>query len=887
MRRRTSRRVMWAVLLLLVLGLVLPPYINVSRYRTRVTSALTRALGRPVTVSSIELKLLPRPGLVLYNFVVADDPAFGAEPMLRADTVTAYLRLTSLWRGRLEIGTLDLDGPSLNLVRRGDGHWNVEELVERASRANTAPTSNTRPEARPRFPYVEASGGRINFKLGEVKKAFAFTNADFALWLESENLWGIRMKAQPVRTDVNISDTGTFKLDGRFQRAANLRDTPIYLKLNFSEGPLGQVTTLFYGRDRGWRGQLRASALLSGTPAALGITMDARVDDFRRYDIALGEPVRLQAHCIATYSSLGDALYDVRCESPVGGAGGILRLKGDSHGWGAGGSYEWGVAGENIPAERIVAFARHAKKDLPADLTASGDVEAEFTVRKSPGGVPQWWGGGHTHAFTLQANVLQSDLELGEVQFAVPAEEPMPRSGPAKRSFRSVLSSEDSGTRDRLRAAPSGGTGHSVSEWVAPGAKRETSRQSEPPAPAGFQLVIQPFAMPLGASSPATASGAFDQEHYSLHVNGGAELGRLLNVAQAAGIGTPGVGLAGVGQIDIDVAGTWMGFASPVPEGTVQVHSATAELQGVSEPLLVNSASVVLANQLVEITAFSAAFRKGAQLSGSASFPVHCTGPENCVLDFDVRTEEASLAGLNQLLNPAFSQPWYHLLAIGKRQQDALMKLRASGHLSAPHFALGGSLAINNVDASLELSAGKLRIHEIRADLLGGHENGSWLADFTVSPPRFMGNGMVSKLSISQLTSLMQDNWAAGAVNADYSLTLSGLSAAKLASSATGTAKFTWSGGLLRHVSLDSRGTPVAISKFSGKVSLQDGAFTLVDCMLQSNGGSYAVNGTALYDRTLNLKLERPGGQSYVVSGTLDQAHVETVGRQAAEAALQ
>ncbi len=304
MLSRRSRRMMWVVPLVLVLALLVPPLVNVNRYRGRVAGAISQALGREVTVSYITLKLLPRPGLVLSNFVVAEDPSYGAEPMLRADTVTAYLRLTSLWRGRLEIGTLDLDNPSLNLVRRPDGHWNVEELVERTSRATSAPTSRLRPEARPRFPYVEASSGRINFKIGQVKKAFAFTDADFALWLESENQWGIRVEARPVRTDVNITDTGTLKLDGRFQRASNLRDTPLYLKLTFSDGPLGQMTKLLYARDRGWRGTLSSSAILTGTPAALGVTLDAQVDDFRRYDIAIGEALRLRVHCTGTYSSL-------------------------------------------------------------------------------------------------------------------------------------------------------------------------------------------------------------------------------------------------------------------------------------------------------------------------------------------------------------------------------------------------------------------------------------------------------------------------------------------------------------------------------------------------------------------------------------------------------
>ena len=839
---------MGAILLAVALALVVPPFINVNRYKGRITGAIGRALGRNVTVSNIEMKLLPRPGVVLYNFVAADDPSYGAEPMLRADSVTAYLRLTSLWRGRLEIGTLNLDNPSLNLVRRADGHWNVEGLVERTSQVNPAPTAEPRPEARPRFPYVEASSGRINFKLGEVKKAFAFTDADFALWLESENSWGIRMEAHPVRTDVNISDPGTVTIDGHFQPSAIQRNTKLYLKINFNNAPLGQLTKLIWAADRGWRGDFRAGAVLTGSPAALQITLDARVDDFRRYDIATGEALRLRTHCTGTYSSNGDALYDVGCESPVGS--GTLRVKGDAKGWGAERSYALEISGEHIPAARVVAFARHAKKDLPRDLTATGEVEALFTVRKPAGGTPMWAGGGRTNSLVLHADLLKPELRLGEVEFEVPA------------------------------SAPSTTT-------TGPKHKRPTRAPSVPAAKSVLQVAIEPFAMPLGAASPATGSAELDLNHYSFNVNGAAELGRLLNVAQAFGIGTPGVGLAGQTQLGITIAGGWVGFAPPVPQGKLQIRTATVELQGVSEPLLVSSAAVMLENQLVNIASLSAGFSKGIELSGSANFPVHCTGPENCVLRFDLHADDASLARLNELLNPSFGQPWYHLLAMGRWHQDALMKLRASGHFSAARFELG-NVTISNVNGSLELSSGKLRIEEVRADLLGGHQDGSWLADFNVSPPRFVGNGVVRKLSIAQVASLMHDNWAAGNVDAAYSLILSGTSPARLLGSATGTADFTWTGGSLRHVSLDSRGTPVAFSKFSGKVALQNGTFTLSECRMttQTNGATYVVKGTASYDRKLALQLDRTSGQSYVISGTLDQPQVETVTKPAAEAAL-
>jgi AsmA family/AsmA-like C-terminal region len=835
---------MWAVMLAILLALVLPPFINVNRYRGRVAGAISRAIGRDVTVSNIELKVLPRPGLVLYNFVAADDPSYGAEPMLRADTVTAYLRLTSLWRGRLEIGTLDLDSPSLNLVRRADGHWNIEELIGRASQTNPAPTSKTRPEARPRFPYVEASTGRINFKLGEVKKAFSFTNADFALWLESESQWGVRIDGRPVRTDVNISDTGTISLEGRFQRAASLRDTPLYFKLNYSDAPLGQLTKLIYARDRGWRGTVRASAVLTGTPSSAALTLDAQVTDFRRYDIATGEALRLRTHCTGTYSTIGDSLYDLRCESPIGT--GIVRVRGDAQSWGAGG-YDLDISGEHIPADRLVAFARHTKKDLPDDLTATGEVGATFTVRKSADNSPQWSGGGQATSLTLHSNVLKQDLELGEIAFAVPSS----NSTPAAKS------------------------------------KRAPHHPAPPVTPAGvLQIVVQPFPVPLGAVSPATGSAELTQDRYSFRLAGGAELGRLLNVAQALGVGTPGVGLEGSTQFDLQLAGPWTGFAEPSPTGKLQINTATAELQGVSEPLQVDSATIELQNQMVSITSLSAGFTHGMQLTGSANFPVHCTSSENCVVQFDMKTQEASLERLNQLLNPAFSrEPWYHLLAIGKQHNDALLKLRAQGRFSAQRLGLG-DLAATNVNGSLELSSGKLRVHELRGDLLGGHEDGSWLADFTVSPPRFMGNGVVSKISMSQVASLMHDTWATGSVDAEYSVSMSGMAGSKLASSAGGSADFRWTNGALRHVTLEGHGAPMLFANFVGKLALQDGTFTVTNGKMQSGGNKYTVSGTANYDGSLKVKMDRSGGTSYVISGTLTKPTVQSITTPAAEASL-
>src|SRR4051812_41467063 len=167
---KRKRKFIGGLALVLVLAIVVPPFVNANRFRARLARSVSGALGRNVTMGDVNIRLLPLPGFQIQNFVIMDDPAFSAEPMLRADSVTARLRLTSLWRGRLEIARLSFSYPSLNLVRNAEGRWNIEGLLAHASQVSAAPTGKKQSESRPRFPYIEADTGRINFKVLQEKK---------------------------------------------------------------------------------------------------------------------------------------------------------------------------------------------------------------------------------------------------------------------------------------------------------------------------------------------------------------------------------------------------------------------------------------------------------------------------------------------------------------------------------------------------------------------------------------------------------------------------------------------------------------------------------------------------------------------------------------------
>ncbi|HTC76776.1 MAG TPA: AsmA family protein, partial [Edaphobacter sp.] len=253
---RALRRLLYLAFaaLAILLLVLLPPLISVNRYQKRIATSIGDSLGRPVHLDKVSLNLLPLPGFTLENFVVDEDPAFGSEPVIRANSVRATLRISSLWRRRVEFSTISFSDPSVNLVHLANGKWNLESILLHAAHIDAAPTAQKRAGAAPRFPYIEATGARVNLKFNQEKTPFSFADADFALWLPDPQQWHLRIQARPTRTDTNVSDTGTIQLEGTLGRAPSLGQVPISLRGEWRNVPLGQASLVVFGRDAGLRG---------------------------------------------------------------------------------------------------------------------------------------------------------------------------------------------------------------------------------------------------------------------------------------------------------------------------------------------------------------------------------------------------------------------------------------------------------------------------------------------------------------------------------------------------------------------------------------------------------------------------------------------------------
>ena len=823
-----------------------------SRLKARIASSISAAVARPVEIGSVHVRLLPRPGFDLENLVLYDDPAFGAEPMLRAGQVTADLRLTSLVRGRLELARLDLTEPSVNLVRSANGRWNLGALLQRSAQTTLAPTAKAKSEPRPAFPYVEGSSARINLKIGQEKKPYALTNADFSFWQDSENTWGVRLKAQPFRSDLSLSDTGILRVAGTWQRATELRETPLQFGLEWEGPQLGQLTKFFTGSDMGWRGALQLSATLSGTPAQLQVSSDASIRDFRRYDISSGESLRLAAHCDGQYSSLDHAMHQLFCRGPVGN--GAITLHGDM---GLPGSHKYDLTlmAESVPASALVALAQRAKKNMPEDLSATGDMEGSLSIRENGGSAQgaQILGSGEIAKLRLKSASNKVELDLDSVPLVLASAESVGSASPEKR-----LSSS---TRPRSGA------------------------QSF----AGPLLEFGPFPLAIGRGAQPAVQGWVGRSGYRVSLTGEAEVARALRVARLFGLPALSTAAEGLAQVDLQIAGSWTEWASGVPftlaepqvTGTAKLHHVRVEVRGVDGPIEIASANVQLLPDVVHVARLNANAAH-ALWTGSLELPRGCGTPGACAVRFNLSTNELSLSQVRQWVSTGpKKQPWYRMLSPGAPAGPSfLASLRASGKVYANRLLVRGLVA-TQVSASLNLDSRKLRISELHGELLGGEQRGDWQADFGVKPPLYSGSGTVTEIYLGHLAAA-KDEWIAGTANGSYQVTASGSTADEFWQSAKGTLRFDMRDGILPRISLGEDAAPLKVGHFEVNARLREAKLEMEDGELESPEGLFRVSGTASLGRELDLKLTRsaatPAASSappgYTISGTVTEPRV-------------
>jgi hypothetical protein len=512
---RVRNRIIFVFVVLFTIFLLgfIPPLLNVSRFQSRVDRNISAALGRPVHFDRLSLTLLPMPGFTLEQFVIDEDPAFGSEPTLRADEVQVTLRVSSLWHRHVEFSKIALTEPSVNLVHLADGRWNIESLLLQASHIEAAPTAQRFAGPAPRFPYIEATGAHLNFKLDQEKTPFSLTDADFALWLPEPHQWHLRLEARPIRTDLSPGETGTLRMEGTLGVAgaadtgvtgmgtaaggfaSSLGQVPIDLNGRWQDAQLGGLSQLLFARDAGLRGDVSLTFSLAGNIAQNAISANIMLANARRADFIPPHPLSLEAGCNAIAQNAFHTFSSIECTWPPADSSGpsILILAADLPDVAHPETSSGQITLPALPADTFFNWLSVATQNPPNGLAGSPGTLAG-TVS---------WG---SNPSASRQSTWSGELEFSGGSLDIDSANHVPI------SLGDIL----------LRSTP-------PPPAPSPHTRRPAPVHDLPPD--SFDLL--PISLDLGGREPATLEGHLDDSGYTLHLSGSAVPARLAALGDA------------------------------------------------------------------------------------------------------------------------------------------------------------------------------------------------------------------------------------------------------------------------------------------------------------------------------------------------------------------
>lgn len=781
--KRMRKRLVFALIAIVVVLAILlvPPFISIQRYRSRITELMSRSLGRPVRLSGVELRLLPRPEFVITDLTVEDDPAYGAEPILHASTVTAAIRLWALWSGHLEISRVSVDEASLNLVRNEAHQWNLDPFFRAATGGPRSPNQE------PPLPYLQATNSRINVKKGIEKLPFSLVNADVSVWQENPGDWRVRLRGQPARTDVSLdlADTGIVRLEGRLLRATNLKQMTIHADLDWREAQLGQLSRLVLGSDPGWRGDLTGQMQVDGTSDAAQVKTRLKAAGVHRAEFAPPEALDFDANCNFVYHYVGRSIEKLACDSPLGEGHVMLTadLPGDA-------PARFAVEVQQVPVNAGLDIMRTLRSGFSSDLEARGTMSGRLAYDPA---LP-------ANAETSKPQLAPGHIAHSKKRLTKPHEEDI------RDPFSGAL------TVEGLQFS-GGGLSQPIQ---VPKITLEPAASQVGQAPA----LSTTIPLSAGGAQPLSVVAQLTSAGYRATVRGAASFPRLRELAHVAGFADLSAleGLAGDPvTLDLRSEGPWL--PASVPQ---QLHPAAAvvslddalvlkdadadQLAGTVTIRNANWKTDALVNH-VEIAQAVLHLGSGSivwdpvqfsdgPVKGTASLraPLACETGQECLPQLDLHFGELDAAALQAALLGA-KQKTTGISALierfGGSSAPAWPRIRST--IEADTLMLG-PVTLEDAEVTLSVAPTGVEFTNIEGKLLGGTVHGTGKLT-QGDKPAYTFEGEFEKLSSSSACKMFALQCVGGSLDGKGNIALAGFTDVDLGKSAKGTLHFEWAHG--------------------------------------------------------------------------------------------
>ena len=870
MSKPRSRKLFTALLalalVLIALAVVLSRVVASNSARRYLTARLEQAFGRPVDVSNFSIRWIPTPGIVAERVTISEDPRFGQEYFLRTDSIVASPRWRSLFVAKLELGTLELSHPSLNLVRNDDGRWNVESWLPPPANSNSASGSAALPSRRAaaQLSRIEIDSGRINFSRGIDRRPFALEDLNGSIEQESAGQWRIALAAHPLRATVHLQNSGTLSVSGIIA-GTSARLHPANIALTWSDASLADALRLALGNDPGIRGDFglqviaqtepevaQANVSAVRAPARWNISVSARISGLHRWDMPArsDNPVaNLSAEAEWSAASPQVTLRKLSLEASHS------RIEGT-------GTVDWmhGIAPEvdmkssGISFEDIFAWYRAFQPGVAEGLTAEGFLTTNAKLAGWP--------------LRARDGKIESDgatIRSGGLTLA--------KSGPIETRF-------DPDSAELLPMVWTIANSTKLQDVVA--ANAGTAR-----APAGtisFRAKLSQGAVAaeksakklrgiLSAKTPENKSASWN---YDMAVRGDfAHFEDFLNVARL--IGRPlNANWQVEGGLEADLR--WQGIMHekfPRPTGEVSPRNMTLKLPLLNQSVEIENAKIELKPNEPRVTIVKAA-ALGAHWQGTiwrndlASPAINGSTPE---WQFDLAADHLDAAELDRWIGPRARPNWLARIftSTGNAAPQIstpgpLSQLHARGTLHADAFTLA-PIEVQSLRAQIEMLGRNVSFSEFEAKLNGGTISGG-LRTSLDADPTYLLHATVKNVDVANLASNNADlhDRLTGQLSGDVKLSFHGIGREQLLDTLKGDARLSATRFAIRGVDLSSPSTQDAAPSTPGEQFSFVNAEIAVDARkihfqkiaLVAANGSFDGKGASDFSRAIQIDFWRP-----------------------------
>lgn len=815
------------VLVVIIVGalLALPHLIDVNQYRGQIQSELQQRLNRPVQLGEMSLGIFPL-RVEANNVIIGEDPNFhSTAPFAQVSQLDVSVKLLPLLRKDVEVDSLELKRPQIEIIRNQNGVWNFSTLASAPAAPSNAPAQPKQPATPTPVQPTESAQGNA-FTLGELK----ITDGQIAVTdyqkHQSRAVYDhidVALKdyapGQPFSLDLtahlpgNGSQTLSLSGNGGPVNNTDLTTTPFKGALKLNQVSLAGVQK-FLNSDAldGTDAVLSGSTDLSNAGGMMSASGSLKAENAVVHGVQVGYPISADFDVADNLNS--DVISIKKCDLKLGST--PLSLNGTFNSRPNPAVVDMNISTSNASIQDAARLAAAFGVAFSTEANIAGQITTNVHAQ------------GPTSQLAFNGNVNARNLEMTGKQIPQPVKVP-----------EIDLSMTQQQIQSNNFTATSGATSLAI------------------------QMTLTQY---TGVSPNVDASVKT--------ING--KVNELLNIAQAYGI-SAAEGMSGSGNITLDVHAT-----GPIKNTDAMKFSGSGALQNASlrtpsltQPLNIRNANLQFTQNSMNVTNLAASLG-----STNASGNLSVTNFQAPHLTFALSADKLNVTELQQITAPQQKAPakkradasWSLVpsaeAAPAKPAQPGLLQLATGNGTIAVGTIIYEQTTLTNVKSNVSLNRGVIELNPLTSQVFGGQQSGSITVDTRPNPMAFTVNVKLTGVDANKMMSSMSSvkDTLYGTLGATTSITFTTPASGDVAQTLNGTMTMTLANGKLMKLDLPGELSKIgkfggvtpkgytAITQMSGSYNIHNGVAQTSDTKAALDIGNLAAQGTMnLVNQDLNM----------------------------------